>query len=50
MFYNWHRPHSSLKGLSPVDIVNKLKDKTLLWDEVNDLYDPKKSIYRSLFR
>ena len=42
MFYNWHRPHGSLKGLSPTDIVNNLKDKTLLWDEVNDLYDPKK--------
>lgn len=40
--YNWFRAHSSLKGKSPIQVVNDLADKTPVWDEVGSMYDPLK--------
>lgn len=38
-FYNWDRPHSSLKGKTPIDVISELSNKTPFSDEVEDLYD-----------
>jgi len=40
--YNWFRSHSSLKGKSPIQVVNELTDKTPVWEEVSAMYDPLK--------
>jgi transposase InsO family protein len=37
--YNWDRPHSSLRGSTPIDRVCDLLDKTPLHEEVEALYD-----------
>jgi transposase InsO family protein len=39
-FYNWHRPHSSLGGKTPMDRYHELSAKTPLWDQVEALYKP----------
>jgi len=36
------RPHSSLKGKTPIDAVCELIDKTPLGENVDDLYDASK--------
>ncbi len=38
-FYNWYRPHGSLKGKTPSQIDAELEDKTPLQEEVDSLYD-----------
>lgn len=38
-FYNWQRPHGSLKGKTPVEIVTELSKKTPLSDEVFKSYN-----------
>jgi len=38
-FYNWHRPHGSLNGISPMDKLFQLIDKTPLREDVEDKYD-----------
>jgi transposase InsO family protein len=38
-YYNWHRPHGSLNGKSPIDITHELLSKTPFSDEVYDVYD-----------
>ncbi len=39
-YYNWHRPHGSLNGKSPIDITNELSQITPFSDEVAELYIP----------
>ena len=41
-FYNWHRPHGSLKGQTPVEKVCDLLSKTPYWKDVYEKYDPNK--------
>ncbi len=41
-YYNWHRPHSSLKGKMPIAVVCELFEKTPLSEEVGELYDVSK--------
>jgi len=41
-YYNWLRPHGSLKGKSPIDIICEMKDKTPYGEEVDAMYDPSK--------
>jgi len=38
--YNWHRPHGSLNGKAPIDVVCELNDKTPITDEVTSNYKP----------
>lgn len=38
-FYNWHRPHSSLSGKTPVERCHELSSQTPFWDEVAVNYD-----------
>ncbi len=38
-FYNWQRPHGSLKGKTPSEIVGELGEKTPLSDEVLENYN-----------
>ncbi len=45
-YYNWQRPHSSLKGKTPIDVVCELFNKTPLGEEVEDLYDASKERIR----
>jgi transposase InsO family protein len=45
-YYNWHRPHESLHGRSPIDRVCQLASQTPLWGEVGEAYDPKKERLR----
>ena len=45
-YYNWHRPHESLHGRSPIDPVYQLASQTPLWGEVGEAYDPKKERLR----
>lgn len=40
-FYNWQRPHGSLKGKSPSQIVGELSEKTPFSDEVFNNYNLK---------
>jgi transposase InsO family protein len=44
--YNWHRPHEALHGLTPVDRVCALADKTPLWETVSAAYEPDKERIR----
>ncbi len=37
-YYNWERPHSSLKGLTPIEKVTELSDQTPLSEEVYQHY------------
>jgi len=37
-YYNWHRTHGSLKGLTPMEKVCQLMDKTPLQEEVSESY------------
>lgn len=37
--YNWHRPHSSLGGKTPLERVCELSDKTPFKDEVTSNYN-----------
>ncbi len=41
-FYNWKRPHGSLKGKTPSQIDSELSEKTPISEEVEALYDPSK--------
>lgn len=34
-YYNWERPHRSLKGLTPIDRISELSDQTPLSEEVS---------------
>ncbi len=40
--YNWYRPHSSLKGKTPMDIVVEKSAITPLGEDVEAKYDPDK--------
>jgi len=39
-YYNWHRTHGSLKGLTPMEQVCKLMDDTPLQEDVTNAYFP----------
>lgn len=41
-YYNWHRPHGSLNGHSPIDRVGDRSRETPFWDEVESRYDATK--------
>ncbi len=41
-YYNWYRPHSSLKGKTPEEKYQELSKQTPLSEEVESLYDPTK--------
>ena len=45
-YYNWHRPHESLHGRSPIDRLCQLASQTPLWGEVGEACDPKKERIR----
>lgn len=40
--YNWHRPHSSLGGKTPLERFCELIDETPLTNDVQNRYDPSK--------
>jgi len=44
--YNWHRSHEALHGLTPIDRVCALADKTPLWEAVSAAYEPDKERIR----
>jgi len=46
MFYNWHRPHGSLHGKTPIDRVCELLDQTPLSEATASAYDSKKERLR----
>jgi len=41
-FYNWYRPHGSLKGQTPIEKVCSLTDEAPYWGEVYKMYDSSK--------
>jgi len=41
-FYNWQRPHGSLGGKTPVEVMSTLSHKTPLWEEIMTTYDIKR--------
>lgn len=41
-FYNWQRPHGSLEGKTPSQVLSSLSKKTPYWDDVVEKYDGKK--------
>ena len=45
-YYNWHRPHSSLGGKTPIERVCELITKTPINEEVEAMYDPSKERLR----
>ncbi|MND75418.1 hypothetical protein D3C87_774540 [compost metagenome] len=45
-YYNWLRSHSSLTGRTPIQVINALSNKTPLWEEVDDMYDPSRERIR----
>ena len=44
--YNWHRPHSSLRGKTPMEKVCKLSPITPYHQDVEKLYDPEKEHFQ----
>ena len=50
-FYNWYRPHGSLKGQTPMKKICSLLDETPYWADVYEAYDPgKKDIQEKNYR
>lgn len=45
--YNYQRLHGSLGGKTPAQYSGMLGDKTPLWEEVIDAYDPSKNIFKN---
>ena len=45
-YYNWHRPHGSLKGRTPMDKFFELIHRTPYWYEVHANYDPAKERFQ----
>lgn len=45
--YNWHRPHSSLGGKTPLEKVCELLKQTPFWDEVIANYNPVKNVIKN---
>ncbi|ENM5748249.1 transposase, partial [Vibrio mimicus] len=45
-YYNWERPHSSLKGLTPIDKVTEISAQTPLSEEVSQHYEIKKERFQ----
>lgn len=41
-FYNWHRPHGSLKAKCPIEIITELSEKTAYWADIYENYDSSK--------
>ena len=41
-FYNWYRPHGSLKSQTPMEKACGLLNKTPYWTDVHEAYDPTK--------
>jgi transposase InsO family protein len=39
-YYNWSRPHGSLNGHTPIDVLHAKQEVTPFWDEVEAQYDP----------
>lgn len=37
-YYNWHRPHSSLNGMTPSEKQSELAHQTPYWDDVGAAY------------
>ena len=48
--YNWHRPHISLGGKTPVERCYELTEQMLLNEEVADGYDPDKEHFHERVR
>ena len=44
--YNWHRPHSSLNGKTPMDILVEKSAKTPLGEDISSKYKPENEPYR----
>ncbi len=44
--YNWHRAHSSLKGKTPIDVVNDKLAIIPLWEDIGAKYNPAKEPIR----
>lgn len=44
--YNWHRPHGSLGGKSPMERFCELADDTPYSEDVSEKYDPTKEHFR----
>jgi len=40
-FYNWHRPHSALGGMTPMERCCELLEATPSQEEVGSQYQPK---------
>ncbi|RKO68283.1 IS481 family transposase [Sphingobacterium puteale] len=45
-YYNWLRSDSSLTGRTPIQVINALSNKTPLWEEVGNMYDPSRERVR----
>ncbi len=39
-YYNWDRPHGSLNGQTPIEMLHTKSEKTPFWDDVEAKYDP----------
>jgi len=40
-YYNWDRPHGSLNGQTPIEMLHTKSEDTPFWDEVEAKYDPR---------
>lgn len=45
-YYNWLRPHGSLKGKTPIDVICELMPKTPYVDDVVEQYDVTKERFQ----
>lgn len=45
-YYNWHRPHGSLNGKSPMDRYYELSSKTPFWEDVEREFDRSKERFK----
>ena len=39
-YYNWDRPHGSLNGQTPIEMLHTKSEDTPFWDDVEANYDP----------
>ena len=45
-YYNWDRPHGSLNGQTPIEMLHTQREDTPFWDDIEVNYDPSRERFQ----